>query len=89
MCRALRDHDPVHHVGPHGRPDQDYYVLSQHADVWAVSRDHETFTSAQGPTLNCSELELIGLHDNPSFVIQDPLVHTGFRKLVSRGFTPR
>jgi cytochrome P450 len=89
MYRALRDHDPVHHVVPDGRPDRDYYVLSRHADVWAAARDHETFSSAQGLTVEYGELELIGLRDNPPFVMQDPPVHTEFRKLVSRGFTPR
>lgn len=89
MYAALRDHDPVHHVVPEGRPDQDYYVLSRHADIWAASRDHETFSSAQGLTVNYGELELIGLQDNPPMVMQDPPVHTEFRKLVARGFTPR
>jgi cytochrome P450 len=89
MYRALRDHDPVHHVVPPKHPEDDYYVLSRHADIWAAARDHETFSSAQGLTVNYGELELIGLQDNPPFVMQDPPVHTEFRKLVSRGFTPR
>jgi cytochrome P450 family 130 len=89
MYRALRDHDPVHHVVPAKHPQRDYYVLSRHADVWAAARDHETFSSAQGLTVNYGDLEMIGLQDNPPFVMQDPPVHTEFRKLVSRGFTPR
>jgi cytochrome P450 family 130 len=89
MYRALRDHDPVHHVVPTKHPEDDYYVLSRHADVWAAARDHETFSSAQGLTVNYRDLEMIGLQDNPPFVMQDPPVHTEFRKLVSRGFTPR
>lgn len=89
MYRALRDHDPVHHVVPPKSPEDDYYVLSRHADVWAAARDHETFSSAKGLTVNYDDLELIGLQDNPPFVMQDPPVHTQFRKLVSRGFTPR
>jgi cytochrome P450 family 130 len=89
MYRALRDHDPVHHVIPADNPDHDYYVLSRHADVFAAARDHQTFSSAQGLTVNYGELELIGLADNPPMVMQDPPVHTEFRKLVSRGFTPR
>jgi cytochrome P450 family 130 len=89
MYRALRDHDPVHHVVPPNHPEQDYYVLSRHADVWSAARDHETFSSAQGLTVNYDDLKLIGLQDNPPFVMQDPPVHTEFRKLVSRGFTPR
>lgn len=89
MYAALREHDPVHRVFPDGQPDRDYYVLSRHADVWRAARDHETFSSAEGLTVNYGELEMIGLADNPPFVMQDPPVHTQFRKLVSRGFTPR
>src|ERR1700734_1845466 len=89
MYRALRDHDPVHHVVPPNRPDNDYYVLTRHADIWAAARDHETFSSAKGLTVNYNDLEMIGLQDNPPMVMQDPPVHTEFRKLVARGFTPR
>lgn len=89
MYAALREHDPVHRVVPDGQPEHDYYVLSRHADVWRAARDHETFSSAQGLTVNYGELEMIGLADNPPFVMQDPPTHTQFRKLVSRGFTPR
>jgi len=89
MYAALRDRDPVHHVVPPENPDHDYWVLSRHADVWNASRDNETFSSAQGLTVTYGELEMIGLQDNPPMVMQDPPVHTEFRKLVSRGFTPR
>ncbi|MFZ0834257.1 MAG: cytochrome P450 [Mycobacterium sp.] len=89
MYQALRDHDPVHHVVPRENPEHDYWVLSRHADVWSAARDHETFSSAQGLTVNYGELEMIGLRDNPPMVMQDPPVHTEFRKLVARGFTPR
>jgi len=95
---ALRDHDPVHHVQPgpesppgpsDDSPSDDYWVLSRHADVWSAARDHETFSSAGGLTVNYHELELIGLADNPPMVMLDPPAHTEFRKLVARGFTPR
>jgi cytochrome P450 len=89
MYQALRDKDPVHHVIPEESPDHDYWVLSRHADIWNAARDNETFSSAQGLTVNYGELEMIGLQDNPPFVMQDPPTHTEFRKLVSRGFTPR
>jgi len=89
MYRALRDHDPVHHVVPDASPELDYYVLSRHAHVFAAARDHQAFSSAQGLTVNYGELEMIGLADNPPMVMQDPPAHTAFRKLVSRGFTPR
>src|SRR6185312_16007994 len=89
MYKALRDGDPVHHVVPGDAPDYDYFVLSRHADIWEAARDHQTFSSAQGLTVNYGELEMIGLQDNPPMVMQDPPVHTEFRKLVARGFTPR
>ncbi|MBM7517779.1 cytochrome P450 [Nocardioides nitrophenolicus] len=85
----LREHDPVHHVVPAGRPDRDYYVLSRHADVLAAAVDTATFSSAAGLTVEYDELERIGLVDNPPFVMTDPPVHTTFRRLVARGFTPR
>src|SRR3954468_842408 len=89
MYSALRDRDPVHRVIPPERADHDYWVLSRHADVWEAARDNETFSSAQGLTVNYDDLKLIGLQDNPPMVMQDPPVHTQFRKMVSRGFTPR
>ena len=88
MYSALREYDPVHHVIPASAPDQDYYVLSRHADVWAAASDHETFSSAKGLTINYDDMEMIGLADNPPMVMQDPPVHTEFRKLVARAFTP-
>lgn len=85
----LRDHDPVHHVVPDKHPEHDFYVLSRHADVVAAAVDTETFSSGQGLTVAYDDLERIGLADNPPLVMTDPPVHTAFRRLVARGFTPR
>ncbi len=85
----LRDHDPVHYVVPDRAPHDDYFVLSRHADVHAAAVDAATFSSASGLTVAYGELERIGLADNPPLVMQDPPVHTAFRRLVARGFTPR
>jgi hypothetical protein len=46
MYARLREEDPVHHVA-----DGDYWVLTRHADVFAAVRDHETFSSAGGLTV--------------------------------------
>lgn len=81
---ALRDHDPLHHVTA-----GDFYVLSRHTDVMAAAIDHATWSSARGLSVADDELERIGMADNPPLVMQDPPVHTAFRKLVARGFTPR
>lgn len=86
---ALREHEPVHHVVPQAHPEHDYYVLSRHADVLAAAVDAATFSSARGLTVTYDELARIGLEDNPPFVMTDPPVHTAFRRLVARGFTPR
>lgn len=89
MYAALRDRDPVHHVVPERCPEEDFYVLTRHADVMAAARDWETYSSARGLTVTYGELERIGLQDNPPLVMLDPPSHTDFRKLVARGFTPR
>jgi cytochrome P450 len=82
VYRELRDHDPVHRVE---RPS--YWVLSRFADVFAAARDTETFSSAQGLSYQGGDKEKLGLA--PTIVMMDPPEHTAFRRLVSRGFTPR
>jgi len=89
MYAALREHDPVHHVAPAGREDQDYYVLSRYRDIYEAVRDPETFSSAQGLTVDYNNLSEIGLGDNRPFVFTDPPDHTVFRRRVAKGFTPR
>jgi cytochrome P450 len=89
MYAALRDHDPVHRVVPDDDPSADYWVLTRHEHVYDAARDVQTFSSAGGLTVEYGELEKIGLQDNPPMVMQDPPTHTEFRRLVSRGFTPR
>ncbi|QBJ95079.1 cytochrome P450 [Rhodococcus sp. ABRD24] len=89
MYAALRDHSPVHNVVPAESPADDYWVLTRHEDVYNAARDHETFSSAEGLTMTYGELDKIGLRDNPPLVMLDPPVHTEFRRLVARGFTPR
>jgi cytochrome P450 len=89
MYAALREHDPVHRVDSAGDADRGYWVLTRHRDVFEAVRDHQTFSSAKGLTTRYDELERIGLADNPPMVMTDPPSHTEFRRLVSRGFTPR
>ncbi len=59
-------------------PEYDYYCAGVPARRRSsAARDHQTFSSAQGLTVNYGELEMIGLHDTPPMV-QDPPVHTDF-----------
>src|SRR5580658_3238037 len=84
MYAALRDDDPVHHVG-----GGDYWVLSRFDDVFAAVRDTETFSSAQGLTFQYDDMAQTGLDAVRPIVMMDPPDHTAFRRLVGRGFTPR
>lgn len=84
----LRDHSPVHHVGEEGS-ETDFYVLSRYDDVTAAATNAADFISGGGLTVTYGELEAIGMADNPPMVMLDPPEHLDFRKLVSRGFTPK
>ncbi|MEE8311968.1 MAG: cytochrome P450 [Candidatus Binatia bacterium] len=83
MYRALRDHDPVHHVDW-----GDFWVLSRFRDVFDAAIDFQTFSSADGLTFRYGEREQLGVENAP-IVMMDPPEHTELRKLVSSGFTPR
>ena len=84
MYAELRRDDPVHHVAA-----GDYWVLSSYGDVAGAARDTGTFSSAGGLTFTPSggEAAVVGAFD--PMVMQDPPRHTVFRRLVSRGFTPK
>jgi cytochrome P450 family 130 len=80
--RRLRDEDPIHHV-----VERDFWVLSRFADVFAAVGDSATFSSAEGLTFERDEITRLGLA--PTMVMMDRPEHTTYRRLVSRGFTPR
>ena len=66
-----------------------FWLLSRHADVVAVSRDHGTFSSYEGGVMT-PDLEPPGLAVNRMMLLNmDPPAHTKLRNLVNRGFTPR
>jgi cytochrome P450 family 130 len=79
--RRLRDEDPVHFSEKHK-----IWVLTRFAYVYAAALDSSTFSSAQGISLR-NEHEHLALL--PSMVMTDPPVHTRYRRLVNRGFSPR
>ena len=88
MYAELREHDPVHRVEPE-RGHGGYWVLSRFGDVYDAARDTATFSSARGLTVTDGEAELDLVRDFRPMVMQDPPDHTLFRRMVSRGFTPR
>ncbi len=80
----LRETDPVHRVAR-----GDFWVLSRFTDVLEAARDTATFSSARGLTMTDGEQETDLVKDFRPMVMQDPPDHTVFRRMVSRGFTPR
>lgn len=78
----LRDEEPVHR-----HDDPPFWALSRFDDIWAATRDAETFSSAQGLTFYPDEIGTLGLA--PTIVMLDPPRHTVLRRLISHGFTPR
>ncbi|MQY03083.1 cytochrome P450 [Actinomadura macrotermitis] len=79
----LREEAPLYR-----NEELDFWALSRHADVTRAFRDHETFSSANGVSLEPSAWGPKA-HRTMSFLALDPPRHTRMRALVSRGFTPR
>lgn len=84
IFRRLRDEAPVYY-----NEKWDFWALSRYEDVAPATKDHETYSSAKGATL-----DMVKAHDDaippPKVIISmDPPEHQKMRKLVSSVFTPR
>jgi cytochrome P450 len=85
--RLLRDHDPVHwHPWPW--KGDGFWAITKHADVVAISKDWETFSSAEGH-IYLWDLEPDALEARRSLIETDPPDHSRLRRIVSSAFTPR
>jgi cholest-4-en-3-one 26-monooxygenase len=91
----LRRHAPIaHHPEPDG---PGFYVFSRHEDIAAIGRDAAHFSSdaARGPIVGLEEptaeqAAVMEVADaGHSMIATDPPVHSRYRRLVNRGFTPR
>lgn len=74
--RWLREQPGLYHD-----PVNDLYAVTRYEDLKAISRDPETFTSAEG--------NRPGLPPDPNFINMDGAMHVARRKLVADWFTPR
>ena len=74
--KLLRDHAPVTQLEADGP-----WQVARHADVHAILRDHETFSSE----VSIRPPEERGA---PSMLFSDPPMHNRLRKLVSVAFKP-
>jgi cholest-4-en-3-one 26-monooxygenase len=83
----LRAEDPVHwHPEPDG---PGFWAVTRHADVVTVSRDPETFSSELGTVFIDTQTEEALVQQRLTILNMDPPKHNRFRRLVSKGFTPR
>src|ERR1700712_2110025 len=85
--RRMRDEAPLYYSETY-----DFWALTRYDDVSAAIRDHETFSSAKGVTLDMVKAAANG--DSGSalskiIISLDPPEHERMRKLVNRVFTPR
>jgi cholest-4-en-3-one 26-monooxygenase len=89
MFRTLRAEDPVH-WSDDKLGGQGFWNVTKHADLVAVNRDTETFSSEVGGVSIQDFAE-----DSPMdprgvmMLYMDPPKHTRYRRLVTKGFTPR
>ncbi len=83
----LRAEAPVHWHPEQG--DTGFWAVTKHADIRTISHDHTTFSSELGGTFipTSPEEELLNLR--LTILNMDPPRHHRYRKLVSKGFTPR
>lgn len=78
VYRRLRDESPVYHNEEVG-----FWALSRYADVVSAHLDTDTFSSANGVTIEGAD------QGAPFLIVKDPPEHTAHRKIVARMFTPR
>jgi cytochrome P450 len=64
-----------------------FWAVTRYADAIRVSRDVQTFTSARG--IRLEDMDDDELAARRTMMELDPPEHTRYRRLVSRGFTPR
>ena len=83
----LRRQDPVHWQHEPGGPV--FWAITRYEDCVTVNRDYERFSSAAQGTMpfemGADEIAQQGL----MMLNMDPPLHTRYRRLVNKGFTPR
>jgi cytochrome P450 len=88
IFERLRAEDPVHHaVSPTHGP---YWSVTRWNDIMAVDSNHQTYSSADGITLQSLEAkaETAKRGTRPSFISMDPPRHDEQRKTVSPVVAP-
>jgi cytochrome P450 len=84
---VLREQEPLH-WNPEPSPNHGFWALTRHADVAAVTRDEETFSSEVGGA-NLEELDDEQIEVRKSMLETDGARHWALRRLLQHQFTPR
>jgi cholest-4-en-3-one 26-monooxygenase len=71
------------------RDGRGFWAVTKHADVLAISRDPETFSSERGGTFIDDQTDEALAQMRLSILNMDAPKHNRYRRLVSRAFTPR
>ncbi|WP_430782547.1 cytochrome P450 [Actinoplanes sp. G11-F43] len=92
----MRADDPVRWIpqarGSAGFDDDGYWAVTRHADVMAVSRNSEIYSSRENTAIARFQPDMTreGIEMQQAILLNmDPPQHTAQRAIVSRGFTPR
>ncbi len=81
----LRANQPVAwHEEPGGRG---FWAVTRHADVWAVDRDFQTYSSEPSVMIADPPAGESAVGANKMMLMMDPPAHTQFRRLVRSEFT--
>ena len=80
----MRDEAPVYYNDKY-----DFWALTRYDDVAAAIKDHETYSSAKGVTLDIVKAPDAVSPIGKIIISLDPPEHERMRKLVNRVFTPR
>ena len=83
----LRRHDPVHWQEEPGGPG--YWAVTKYNDCVTVNREYERFSSAAKGTMPFEIGEDEVAQQSLMMLNMDPPLHTRYRRLVNKGFTPR
>jgi cholest-4-en-3-one 26-monooxygenase len=83
----LRRHDPVHWQDEEGGPG--FWAVTKYHDCVTVNRDYERFSSAARGTMPFEMPDEDIAQQGLMMLNMDPPLHTRYRRLVNKGFTPR
>src|SRR3984893_6779056 len=87
MLALLRHEAPMYWHTEQDGPG--FWAVTRHPDVVKVNQDNVTFSSARGSPLIAEMPEAQLAQQQMMMLNMDPPLHTRYRLLVNKGFTPR